>query len=136
MTTSTRVNMERKVPVKQGHRLLVIDDEPTILRIITLALRGEGTQILTATDGESALDILEIGAPDLIITDVRLPGIDGIELTRRVKSNPHLSSTPVLLISAYGEPYNHKADAFLPKPFDIDQLSAQVSELLARKSGR
>ena len=137
MDVSVKVTtMKRPATAKQAHTLLVIDDEPSILRVITLALRNEGVNILTATDGETALDLLSRKTPDLVITDVRLPGVDGVEIARRVKSNPQLSSTSVLLISAYGEPQDHPADAFLAKPFAIEQLAAQVSELLERRSGR
>ena len=110
--------------------VLVIDDEPAILRIVTLALADTGVAVVTANDGESATAFLETHKPDMIIADVRLPGIDGVEIARRVKENPALSSIPVLLMSAYDEPRGHPANAFLPKPFDIDQFSERVTEFL------
>jgi len=100
---------------------LIVDDEPAILRLVVLVLQDLGYETLAAPDAETAAGILAFRKPDLIITDVRLPGMDGIELTRRVKATPPLKSTPVLLISAY-EPPKHVGDGFLAKPFDIDGL--------------
>jgi len=111
--------------------VLVVDDEPAILRIIAVILKDLGCEAHTAPDAETALDLLRASKPDAIITDVRLPGIDGVELAHRVKMDPKLASTPLLLMSAYGEPVNHKGDDFLPKPFDIDQLTAFISRHLA-----
>ncbi len=100
---------------------LIVDDEPAILRLVVLVLQDLGYETLSAPDAETAAGILAFRKPDLIITDVRLPGVDGVELTRRVKDVPTLTSTPVLLISAY-EPPAHVGDGFLAKPFDIDGL--------------
>ena len=83
----------------------------------------------TAPDGEAGLELLSAEKPDYLIVDVRLPGIDGLEVARRVKSDPNLASIQILMISAYGEPQGHVADAFLGKPFDIDQLIEKVNAL-------
>jgi CheY-like chemotaxis protein len=85
---------------------LIIDDEPSILRLVALVLQDLGCETLQARDAETAEQILGFTRPAFIITDVRLPGIDGLELTRRVKSHAELSKTPVLLMSAFGEPAN------------------------------
>ncbi|MBI2912449.1 MAG: response regulator [Chloroflexi bacterium] len=105
---------------------MVVEDEPAILRMVTFALRSLGYQAHAAPDAETALELLDSVRPDVIVADVRLPGMDGVELTRRVKSNGDLSSTPVVLMSAYGEPAQHEGDGFLPKPFDVDQLAAVI----------
>jgi len=103
-------------------RCLVVDDEPAILRLVAIVLRDLGCEPVTTGDAESALTIFEADHPNIVISDVKLPGMDGVELTRRIrKSNGH-SGTPVLLMSAYGEPRNHAADGFLAEPFDIDGL--------------
>ena len=101
---------------------LVVEDEAPILRLVTLVLREMGFDALGAPDAESALQILNSVKPDLIITDVRLPGMNGDELARQIKADPVLASTPVVLMSAFGEPRGHNGDAFLAKPFDPDQL--------------
>ena len=110
--------------------ILVIEDEPTIQRILVLILSDQGHEVSATTDGEAGLTLLEEHRPDLIIADVRLTGMDGVEFTRRVKSNPEYAGVPVLLMSAYGRPPVHQADRFISKPFDIDELIQHVSQLL------
>lgn len=107
-------------------KCLIVDDEPAILRLVAVVLRDLGCHTLTATDAESALRVMEDQHPDLVISDVKLPGMDGLELARRIKANGG-AGTPVLLMSAFGEPRSHPADAFLAKPFDIDGLIDFVS---------
>jgi CheY-like chemotaxis protein len=106
----------------------VVEDESAIRRLIVVVLRDLGVETISAPDAETALGLLETASPDLIITDVRLPGMDGVEFTRRVKSEGggH-KPTPVLLTSAYGEPRGHEGDGFLPKPFDVDTLAEAVA---------
>jgi CheY-like chemotaxis protein len=107
---------------------LVIDDEPAILRLVALVLEDLGCEALTARDAESALKVIEKQDLDFVISDVKLPGMDGLELARRIKSEE--KQKPVLLMSAFGEPRNHPADGFLAKPFDIDGLVDFVSPYL------
>ena len=107
---------------------LVIDDEPAILRLVALVLEDLGCEALTARDAESALKLIEKQELDFVISDVKLPGMDGLELARRIKSEE--KQKPVLLMSAFGEPRNHPADGFLAKPFDIDGLVDFVSPYL------
>jgi CheY-like chemotaxis protein len=107
-------------------RCLVVDDEPAILRLVAVVLRDLGCETLAVGDAESALDVMKAEQPDVVISDVKLPGMDGVELARRIKTNGR-NGTPVLLMSAFGEPRNHPGDAFLAKPFDIDGLIDFVS---------
>lgn len=109
---------------------LVVDDEPAILRLVAVVLRDLGCEALTARDGESALEVLRQQKPDFVISDVKLPGIDGVELAHRIKSERKLERKPVLLMSAFGEPRGHEGDAFLAKPFDIDGLIEFVTPYL------
>lgn len=113
--------------------ILVVDDEPAIRRIVGIALRDLGCETYTAADAETALELLETRRPDVILADVRLPGVDGVELARRVKADAQLSSTPVLLMSAFGEPSKHQGEGFLPKPFDHDELASFLSPYIRRK---
>ena len=106
---------------------LVVDDEPAILRLVAVVLRDLGCDALTARDAESALDVIKQQDPDFVISDVKLPGMDGVELARRIKSDRRLNNKPVLLMSAFGEPRDHYGDGFLAKPFDIDGFVDFVS---------
>ncbi len=103
-----------------GFLALVVEDEPAILRLVSVILEDLGFTTVTATDGETGLQLARGSHPDIIITDVRLPGLDGVELCRAVKSSAETSQTPVLLMSAYGEPSTHPGDGFLAKPFDVE----------------
>ena len=111
---------------------LVVEDEPAILRLIILALHDLGCAALPAPSAEAALQMLENArvSPAITITDVRLPGMDGVELTRLIKADSRLADKPVILMSAYGEPRQHQGDAFLAKPFDIDELGMLVEAYL------
>ncbi len=111
---------------------LVIEDEPSIRRLVVLVLEDLGCEALQAPDGETAVEMLNSARPDLVLADVRLPGIDGVEVTRRIKSDKGLAETPVILMSAFGEPREHAGDAFLPKPFDIDRLTEFVTPYISR----
>jgi CheY-like chemotaxis protein len=110
--------------------VLVVDDEPVILKIVSEVLDELDVKTRVAPDAESALRYIAAEKPDVVLTDVRLPGMDGVELAGRIKSMNGNSSTPVLLMSAYGEPASHKGDAFLRKPFDIDELIGLIERYI------
>jgi CheY-like chemotaxis protein len=103
-------------------RVLIVEDEPTIRRVLELLFSGMGCDTMPAPDAETAESILEQRPPDLVIADIKLPGKDGVELTHDIRANPRVHDVPVILTSAYGEPRHHEADAFVPKPFDIDTI--------------
>ena len=113
---------------------LIVDDEPAILRLVSIVLRHLGCVTLAASNAEAALELLENVKPDLIITDVRMPSLDGTELARHIKENDKLAATPVLLMSAYGEPRGHRGDDFIAKPFDIDALTDFVVPYIQRET--
>lgn len=114
---------------------LVVDDEPAILRLVSMVLRDLGFETFTAKDAETAEALLETSKPDLVVTDVRLPGMDGVELCRRIKSSRRLKDTPVLLMSAYSEPPRHPGDGFIAKPFDISELEDAFSQFVTTIMG-
>ena len=115
-------------------RVLIVDDEPAFLRVVSAAIRTLGCEPVTAEDAETALELLERIRPDLVLTDVRLPGIDGLALARNIKSDRELASMPVLLMSGYGRPVSHAGDGFLAKPFHVDELAAFIGPYVARPS--
>src|ERR1700674_5831759 len=107
--------------------VLVVDDEPAIRKVVATALAQMGRdETYLAEDAESALEIIERQRPDLVISDVKLPAMSVVELAHRVKSSQALYDTPVLLMSAFGEPARHEADGFIAKPFNIDDLVETV----------
>jgi CheY-like chemotaxis protein len=108
--------------------ILVVDDEPSILRMIGRVLLETGCQLYTAGSAEDAMELVDSAEPDLVIADIRLPGMSGVDLASEIKRDR--PETPVLLISAYREPDDHSADGFLGKPFDNEELVDRVHSLL------
>lgn len=106
--------------------VLVVDDEPGVRRLLDIVLRDTGASVRVAPDAESALAMVEELDPEVILTDVRLPGMDGVELARMVRNDGHHHRAQILLMSAYGRPPAMSADAFVPKPFDLDELVEHV----------
>ena len=108
--------------------ILVVDDEPSILRMISRVLIETGCHVLTAPTAEDALELVATAQPSVVIADIRLPGMSGVELTAEIKRDR--PAVPVLLISAYREPHGHAADGFIGKPFDNDELLDEVNRLM------
>ncbi len=113
-------------------KLLVVDDEPEIVELVSLLLDGEGRRLLAAHDGQQALEMARREKPDLLLTDVMMPRLDGRELCRQVKADPATDHVRVALMSAMRtlEPGECRADALIPKPFDLDEVVATVERLL------
>jgi len=84
-------------------KILLVDDEEDILELLSYNLRREGYQAFGVMTGEAALKKVETDTPDLIILDLMLPGIDGLEITRKLKSNPKTAKIPIIMLSAKGE---------------------------------
>ncbi len=119
--------------------VLVVDDEPNNLEILQGFLRIEGFNVLAAEDGEAALQSVANGQPDLVLLDVRMPGLDGFEVCRRIKENPATTFLPVVIVTAlHGSQERVRgaaagADEFLSKPYDHVELITRVKALLRYK---
>ena len=118
-------------------RVLVVDDEPQITRVLKTVLSSQGYQVRTAAEGESALSSLDEWRPELVITDLYMPHMDGVELCRRIRE---VSSVPIIVLSVKGEErtkveaLDSGADDYVTKPFGTDELLARVRAAL-RRSG-
>lgn len=121
--------------------VLVIDDEPEMLRLLDYNLTRAGYAVLTARDGDSGLAAARRHAPDLIILDVMMPGLDGLEVCKRLRQDPAMASRPVLMLTARAEESDRVlglelgADDYVVKPFGMRELLARVKALLRRAEG-
>jgi len=119
-------------------RVLVVDDEPQITRVLRTVLTSQGYQVRTAGEGESALSSFNEWRPELVITDLYMPHMDGIELCRRIRA---ISNVPIIVLSVKGEErakveaLDSGADDYVTKPFGIDELMARVRAALRRAGG-
>jgi two-component system, OmpR family, alkaline phosphatase synthesis response regulator PhoP len=126
----------REKEVMNDKRILVADDESHILHVVSLKLRNAGYQVLTARDGQEALDIATAELPDMIITDYQMPLLSGLELCRRLKQNPETAAIPAIMLTARGYHLDgHDTDEsgiiqVLSKPFSPRELLAAVNDLL------
>ncbi len=117
------------------YRVLVVDDEPQIRRVLRLALSSQGFDLRVAADGESALDTLRDWPADLLITDLSMPGMDGLDLCRRVRET---HTIPIIVLSVKGEErtkvaaLDAGADDYVTKPFGMDELLARVRAIFRR----
>ena len=120
-------------------RILVVEDDPLILRIVALRLQGQGYEVLTATDGEEALDMATRERPDLIIMDIQLPKLNGLEVTRKLRGNVAFSQIPIIALTAYAMKGDKEraieagCDAYLSKPIDTRQLPGMIAEMLLQQ---
>ena len=118
-------------------KILVVDDEKNLVKGIKFNLEYEGYEVETAEDGAEAVEKARLGAPDLIIMDLMMPRIDGLEACRKIRE---FSAVPVIMLTARGEDtdkilgFEHGADDYLTKPFNILELKARVRAILRRSS--
>jgi two-component system KDP operon response regulator KdpE len=121
--------------MSQKQRILVVDDEPQIRRVLRTSLATRGYEVRVAADGESALDTFKDWPPDLVIMDLSMPEMDGIELCRRLRQ---LSELPIIVLSVKDEEkikvraLDEGADDYVTKPFSMDELLARVRSALRR----
>jgi two-component system KDP operon response regulator KdpE len=119
----------------EHRRILIVDDEPQITRVLRTSLHAHGYDLRVANDGETALEIAKDWTPDLVITDLSMPNMDGLELCRRLRVK---SKAPIIVLSVKGEErtkvqaLDAGADDYVTKPFGINELLARVRANLRR----
>jgi len=122
----------------RGARILVVDDEPQLLRSLRTTLAAHGYDVQTAASGEEAVDMLAARLPDLVVLDLVLPRLSGLEVCRELRTR---SSVPILILSARGDERDKVAaldagaDDYLTKPFGVNELLARIRAALRRAAG-
>jgi DNA-binding response OmpR family regulator len=123
-------------------RILVVDDDPRLLHIVQMYLAIEEFDVATAVNGEDGLREVEANKPDLVILDIMMPGMDGIEMCRRIRTNPDTATIPVLMFSALSgdedvERARHAgANHLITKPFNLVGLGSVVRSFFPDDSGQ
>ena len=121
-------------------KIVIVEDEPDILEVLTYNLKREGFDVSHALDGSKGLALIEKVEPDLVILDLMLPGLDGLEICRRIKGAEQLKQIPVIMVTAKGEETDiviglgMGADDYVAKPFSPRELVARVNAAI-RRSG-
>lgn len=123
-----------------AERLLLVDDEPALREAVKAYLENFGFTVDVATNGEEGWQMVQQNHPELVITDVMMPGVDGYQLLKRLREDPQFKPLPVVFLTARGmtsdriQGYQARCDAYLSKPFDPDELVAIVENLLERRT--
>lgn len=117
--------------------VLVVDDDPVIVNLLQVNFEIEGYDVLTATGGEAGLAQARLGHPDVIVLDVMMPGIDGLEVARRLREEPDTEAIPIILLSAKAQISDIQAglavaDEYITKPFEPLELLERVATVITR----
>jgi DNA-binding NarL/FixJ family response regulator len=119
-------------------RILVVDDEAKLLRAVAVDLRAEGYDVVTARSGAEALALVAQSLPDLVVSDIRMPGMDGYQLARRLRENQRTAIIPIIFLTAKDtsadriEGFRAGVDAYITKPFEPDELLVVIAGILRR----
>jgi DNA-binding NarL/FixJ family response regulator len=119
-------------------RLLVVDDEPNLLRAVAACLRSEGYEVTSSRGAKEALVVLSHTLPDMIISDIRMPGMDGYAFAHQVRASAHTALIPIIFLTAKDEKadrisgFRSGVDAYITKPFEPDELLAVILSIFNR----
>jgi two-component system, OmpR family, phosphate regulon response regulator PhoB len=120
-------------------KILIVEDDPDIRELLRFNLEKAGYTLLLAEDGEQALELARKHTPDIILLDLMLPGVDGLEVCRTLKKDPELQRLPIIMVTAKGEELDRVvglelgADDYVVKPFSLREVSLRIRKLLDRK---
>jgi two-component system cell cycle response regulator DivK len=120
-------------------KILIVEDSPPNMRLIEMTLRLKGYELLEAIDGEEALNMVIREKPDLIIMDLNLPKVSGLEVTKRLRQMPAFNRIPIIAVTAHAMKGDKEkiieagCDAYLPKPINTHQLPRVVAEILRQR---
>jgi DNA-binding response OmpR family regulator len=121
-----------------ANTVLLVDDDPQLSHIVSMYFEIEGFAVLTADTGEKALELLNDSRPDVVLLDLMMPGMDGLEVCRRIRANPRLMNLRVIVFTAAetreDELREAGADAFIAKPYSLQGLGQMVRDLIAARS--
>ncbi len=126
-------------------RILVVDDEPVVVKTLSKAIRRQGFDVVSAADGEEALEKVRSTKPDLVILDIQMPKLDGTEVLQRIKGSPETASLPVIMLTAKAgdedilKGYKYGANYYIPKPFKMDEVLkgiAMIFQSIAEEASR
>jgi len=120
-------------------KILIVEDNPQNMKLIEMTLRGKGYTLLKATDGEEALDMAMREQPDLIIMDMQLPKLNGLEVTKQLRKTSAFSHTPIIALTAYAMKGDREkfisggCDAYVSKPINTRELPGMIAEMLRQR---
>lgn len=129
---------EETITLQQRKRILVVDDDPSMCKLIRMTLARENYEVETRNDAESALELIEDWKPDLILLDIMMPGLDGISALKRFRQAMNTVNVPIILLTALGdignktEGFTHGADDYIVKPFNPPELLLRVGAHIRR----
>jgi DNA-binding response OmpR family regulator len=129
--------MERSNKV---HKVLVVDDDPKVFELVQLYVAEEDVEVLQALDAYAGLDIALRQTPDVVVLDIMMPGMDGLEMCRRLRDMPEIAATPVIILSAKAKEqdieagYKAGADDYVTKPFEPAELASRIESYIGAQA--
>jgi DNA-binding response OmpR family regulator len=120
-------------------KILVVDDKPEVVELVTATLEGEGYQIISASDGREALEKIDKEEPGLVLLDIIMPKMDGFEVLSEVKKHPKTKEIPIIMLTAKGQKLDKDkgrrlgAEDYIIKPFSPSHLLRKIEEVLGQK---
>lgn len=127
------------IMAEESKRILIVDDEPDVASLLTLLLKSQGYEVVSAGDGQEALEKARTGHPDLLLLDIMLPKLDGYKVARMLKFDENFRHIPIIMLTAKIQEKDKNmgmemgADAYISKPFNTPALLELIKDTLAKK---